>query len=183
MISKNIKRFCKNYTQIENYNEAINDKEKVWDCHHRLELREDYINTSGELKLMNLYYDRPPEELIFLTKEKHQALHKNRRKSHAQVKDQKKREALLRYWHGPDWSEEDQEKFVRERNNRFCNKWREQNRDKYNACMKRAQDKWRAEHPLYYAYFQYKKAHPDTTYEWYVAYRKQKEAKKERNDG
>jgi hypothetical protein len=108
MISKNIKQFCKNYTQIENYNEAINDKEKVWDCHHRLELREDYINTREELKLMNLYYDRPPEELIFLTKEKHQALHKIKRKSHTQVKATKypkypkypkKREARLKFWH------------------------------------------------------------------------------------
>jgi len=67
-----------------------------------------------------------------------------------QIKDPKKREALLRYWHGPDWSEEDQEKFVRERNNRHCNKWREQNRDKYNKVMKRAQDKWRKENPYYY---------------------------------
>jgi hypothetical protein len=100
-----------------------------------------------------------------------------------QIKDPNKREALLRYWHGPDWSEEDQEKFVRERNNRHCNKWREQNRDKYNKVMKRAQDKWRKEHPLYYAFFQYKKAHPGTTYEQYLEYREEKERRRLEKNG
>jgi hypothetical protein len=95
---------------------------------------------------------------------------------------QKIRQTHLRLAHGEGWSEEDQEKFVRERNNRHCNKWREQNRDKYNKVMKRAQDKWRKEHPYYYAFIHFKKAHPDTTYEWYVAYRKQKERKKEKDN-
>ena len=49
--------------------------------------------------------------------------------------------------------------------------------------MREAQIRWRKEHPYYYAFIHFKKAHPDTTYEWYVAYRKQKERKKERNNG
>ena len=63
---------------------------------------------------------------------------------------QKIRQTHLRLAHGPDWTEEDQEKFVRERNNRHCGNWRNKNRDKYNKVMKRAQDKWRKENPYYY---------------------------------
>ena len=44
--------------------------------------------------------------------------------------------------------------------------------------MKRAQDKWRKENPYYYGYRQYVRLHPGTTYEWYVAYRKNKERRK-----
>ena len=67
-----------------------------------------------------------------------------------EIKNQKKREALLRYWHGDNWSEEDQKEFEKARNDRHSNNWRKKHRDKYNACMKLAQDKWRAEHPFYY---------------------------------
>jgi hypothetical protein len=77
MISKNIKHLCLNYTQIENYNEAINDMNETWHCHHRLEINDDYINTREDLKLMNLYYNRPPEELIFLKCVDHIKLHQN----------------------------------------------------------------------------------------------------------
>lgn len=145
MISKNITAFCINFQQIENYNAAINDKNETWHCHHRLELRDDYINTREELKMMNLYYDRPPEELIFMRSKDHMKLHQNHEKSM-----EHRRKKLLEYHHGPDWSEEDQENFVRKRNRRHCNKWRKQNRDKYNKVMRNAQDKWRAENPFYY---------------------------------
>lgn len=47
--------------------------------------------------------------------------------------------------------------------------------------MKRAQDKWRKEHPYYYGWKQYLRLHPDDqmTEEQYVAYRKNKERQKE----
>lgn len=63
---------------------------------------------------------------------------------------QKIRQTHLRLAHGENWTEEDQEKFERERNDRHTNNWRNRHRDKYNACMKRAQDKWRQERPYYY---------------------------------
>ena len=44
--------------------------------------------------------------------------------------------------------------------------------------MRSAQDKWRKENPYYYGFIHYKKTHPEITYEWYVAYRKNKERRK-----
>lgn len=61
---------------VENYELAKADNFEGWDLHHRLEIHEDYHNTMEELILMNLYYDRPPEELIFLRKGEHSRLHR-----------------------------------------------------------------------------------------------------------
>lgn len=81
MICKGIKRFCKDYAKIENYDKAIADTTQTWQCHHRLETH----NSDGERRLVNIssaelialdmYYDRPPEELIFLTTVEHRRLH------------------------------------------------------------------------------------------------------------
>lgn len=81
MICKGIKRFCKDYAKIENYDKAIVDTTQVWQCHHRLETH----NSDGERRLVDLskeelialdmYYDRPPEELIFLKSAEHVSLH------------------------------------------------------------------------------------------------------------
>ena len=81
MIGKEIKRFCKDYTKIENYNKAVADITQVWDCHHRLETH----NSDGKRRLVDLskeelialdiYYNRPAEELIFLTRSEHTSLH------------------------------------------------------------------------------------------------------------
>lgn len=69
---KRIKRYCSNYEQIENYQEAISSPEK-WDCHHRLEetglSKKDLINKG-------MYYNRPASELIFLTHKEHTKIHK-----------------------------------------------------------------------------------------------------------
>lgn len=87
MISKNIKYFCKDYTKIENYDKAINDETQVWVCHHRLETckykdrnRKEWIRRDENipmrvLKFLGLYYDRPPEELIFMTNDEHTTHH------------------------------------------------------------------------------------------------------------
>ena len=37
---------------------------------------DDYINSMKDLIMMNLYYNRPAEELIFLTRAEHKKLHK-----------------------------------------------------------------------------------------------------------
>ena len=71
-----VKNFCKDdISKIENYEQAMNDKNETWHCHHKLEIHEDYRNSMNELKLMNLYYNRPASELIFLTKSEHRRLH------------------------------------------------------------------------------------------------------------
>ena len=75
MIGKNCKCFCiEDLSLIENYDKAINDSTQIWDCHHRLEID---LNLSREqMKERGLYYDRPANELIFLTHEDHQRMHK-----------------------------------------------------------------------------------------------------------
>lgn len=73
MISKSITDFCKDYHLIENYEMAVNDKENMWICHHKNGI---LLNKSKEeLDEMGLYYNRPPEEFIFLTKHDHKSLH------------------------------------------------------------------------------------------------------------
>lgn len=81
MISKSIKKLCKDFTKIENYEKAIADS-KMWEPHHRLETH----NSDGEKRLVDLstkelialgmYYDRQAEELIFMTRAEHTRLHK-----------------------------------------------------------------------------------------------------------
>lgn len=95
-----------------------------------------------------------------------------------EVKYPKKREALLKHYHGEDWTLEDQEQFVRERNDRHTNNWRNRHRDKYNSYMKERQDKWRVEHPYYYGWIQARRKSPTLKYEDYIEYRKHKERKR-----
>ena len=64
------KSFCKRYTEIENYNEAVSSPER-WVCHHKLGL----IYSSDELVKKGLYFNRPPEEFVFLTKTEHDKIH------------------------------------------------------------------------------------------------------------
>lgn len=61
---------------IENYEEAVNSKER-WECHHRLELDDvgNFLNSRSDLKKKGLYFDRPPEELIFLPRSVHRKIH------------------------------------------------------------------------------------------------------------
>ena len=78
---KSVKRFCgEDYTKIENYYEAVNDKVNSWDCHHRDEIR---ILPSGMVALRSVeeliengrYYGCPANELIFLKHDEHTRLH------------------------------------------------------------------------------------------------------------
>lgn len=83
MISKAIRRICEDYTKIENYEQAINDETQIWECHHRLETHfsdgterpKNAQISIDELKALRMYFDRPAEELIFLTKAQHLKLH------------------------------------------------------------------------------------------------------------
>ena len=84
MIRQNLhwKHYCNgNYSDIENYDKAIADKDNVWEIHHRDEIR---VLPSGmvarrsvqELIECGLYYNLPPEYLIFLPKSEHMRMHK-----------------------------------------------------------------------------------------------------------
>ena len=76
-----IAQYCKDYENIENYEAAKKDNFKGWRCHHRLEThtsdgerRAVYI-TASELKALGMYWNRPADELIFLTTSEHAKLH------------------------------------------------------------------------------------------------------------
>ena len=72
MISEGVKKYCKDdISLIENYKKAIADQNQIWDCHHRRET----IVSKKELVENNEYFNRPAEELVFLTKSEHNALH------------------------------------------------------------------------------------------------------------
>lgn len=81
MISKNVKSFCENPPDlIKNYDKAISSDE-MWDCHHRLEThtsdgeRRLVQLTKDELIALDMYYQRPANELIFLSRSEHRCLH------------------------------------------------------------------------------------------------------------
>lgn len=66
-------KYCPDrYTEIENYKLALKDNFKGWHCHHRLG---EHCFTRDELIKFDLYYNRTPEELIFVTREEHSRLH------------------------------------------------------------------------------------------------------------
>lgn len=69
---KILKSYCSEYTQIENYAEAVKSPLK-YDLHHRLEISEN--KSRKDLIDENLYYGRHPEELIFLEHGEHARLH------------------------------------------------------------------------------------------------------------
>lgn len=71
---KNVKKLCNgNITQIENYELAINDNTQIWDCHHRRETDEGL--SVKQLIELGLYFNRPENELIFITHSEHSHLH------------------------------------------------------------------------------------------------------------
>ena len=73
MISEtHAKKFCEeDISLIENYEQAINDKNNKWDCHHRLgeQYSRKYLIENG------LYKKRPASELIFILEEEHRRFH------------------------------------------------------------------------------------------------------------
>ena len=75
------KHICDNIENVENYEKALADDFKGWICHHRLEThnsdgeRRKVDLLAKELVALDMYYHRPAEELIFLTKKEHDCLH------------------------------------------------------------------------------------------------------------
>ena len=67
----NFKYYCKDYTNIENYEKALADNFKGWCCHHR----KGVDIPREELKALGMYYNRPADELIFLKISEHSSLH------------------------------------------------------------------------------------------------------------
>ena len=78
---KNFEKYCTEPENIENYEKAKKDDFVGWECHHRLEThnsdgeRRLVDITLGELKALDMYYNRPSSELIFLPTSEHRLLH------------------------------------------------------------------------------------------------------------
>ncbi len=79
---RTVKKFCsEDISRIENYSKAIADTTQMWACHHRLETHNSdgerrIVNlTREELKALDMYYNRAPSELIFMTVSEHKSLH------------------------------------------------------------------------------------------------------------
>lgn len=62
-----------NFKLIENFSDAAADPTQTWVIHHRKETEEG--KSKQQLIDEGLYFNRPPEELIFLTRAKHNELH------------------------------------------------------------------------------------------------------------
>lgn len=76
MISEKVKKYCNcDISKIENYDKAVVDKDETWHCHHRAEILSCGNFSVETLKKYCLYYNRNPEELIFLTESEHHRLH------------------------------------------------------------------------------------------------------------
>lgn len=84
---RNVKRFCcESPHLIENYHQAVNDKEHMWECHHRAEILPCGIYSKCELIEHGLYWMRPASELIFLRHDQHRKLHSANRKESTRKK-------------------------------------------------------------------------------------------------
>ena len=110
------KRFCKEPEKIENYEKALKDNFKGWHCHHRLEThtsggeRRPIDITQAELKALGMYYNRPPEELIFLTSREHNAYQKGKPKSEEARKKMGEAKKGNKYFLGKKHSDEAKKK-------------------------------------------------------------------------
>src|SRR5574344_1571674 len=78
---------CEDISQIENYSLAKADNFIKWDIHHRLETnnsdgeRRLVDLTRDELKALDMYYNRPASELIFIKHGEHTSLHSKGKKN------------------------------------------------------------------------------------------------------
>ena len=66
-----VKKYCKDYTQIENYDKAIADTTQKWICHHIL----GEILSKQQLLDHDFYYEVPPCMLKFVTTAEHRCIH------------------------------------------------------------------------------------------------------------
>ena len=71
------KRYCsEDISKIENYDKAIADITKTWHCHHSAEILPCGAYSTKTLMKFGLYWERPANELIFVTCQQHMRIHK-----------------------------------------------------------------------------------------------------------
>lgn len=81
--------YTDDFSKIENFQKAKADNFQNWVIHHRLETHDSDGNiravflTKAELIALDIYYNRPPEKLIYMTRAEHCRLHNiSKGKSH-----------------------------------------------------------------------------------------------------
>ena len=82
--------YCRDdISKIENYEKAVNDSTQTCVIHHRLELTLDgeFALTREQLKMHDMYYNRPYYELIFLTNSEHVSMHSKGKHSSAETRE------------------------------------------------------------------------------------------------
>jgi len=99
-----LEKYCTDYKNIENYEEAVKSPLR-YDLHHRREISEN--KSIKQLIAENLYYNRPPEELIFLEHSEHIRLHNL---NSSEETRHKMSENNCRYWKGKHLSKETRQK-------------------------------------------------------------------------
>lgn len=73
--------YCLDPENIENFDKALADNFVGWVCHHRLQTwtsdgeRRLVDISAAELKALDMYYNVPAEQLIYLTESEHKSLH------------------------------------------------------------------------------------------------------------
>ena len=142
MISDEVRKYCRKiyHHLIENYEEAMNSEE-MYICHHRKEITEDGRNafTADELIDLGEYYHRPPEELIFLTKSAHKALHMAANNKDNCVTDEHKREVAKA--RQKRYREKHREELNQKSKDRYAND------PEYRKTRAEQHKKWISEHP------------------------------------
>ena len=107
-MSYHLKQYCKDYQNIENYEKAKADNFKGWHCHHRLEThtpdgkRREVDISMDELITLGMYYNRPANELIFLTVKEHNAYGKGKHRSVETRRKMKGNKNALGYKHSEE---------------------------------------------------------------------------------
>ena len=85
---KKAKHYCsEDISLIENYQQAIADKEKMWEIHHRRECDSEgrTLFTKKQLIDLGLYFNRPASELVFVTRSMHWKLHREIYEKHGKI--------------------------------------------------------------------------------------------------
>lgn len=113
-------KYCKeDISLIENYQIAVDDTTQMYDCHHRNEVKilpsgiKEYHSVEDLIEI-GLYYNRPANELIFLTHAEHNKIHccgkhhstETRRKMSEAAKGRKMPEATRKKIKGHNRSDE-----------------------------------------------------------------------------
>lgn len=90
-----LRRICKNIEEIENYEQAVNDLENKYECHHRMEIQPDGTKLTKKWMIEHkIYFNVDPCMLIFLTTTEHRKIH-HKNKINSEVTKNKIRFAQL----------------------------------------------------------------------------------------